>query len=72
MGKFLGASDSLGSKGFDFLSRQLTVKDPLFSVWAAKTRTFAVGSHKSATGHAAVFKRRADEQNLIKVYVFPD
>ena len=33
-------------KNFDFLSRHPTVKDPLFSVWATKTRTLAVGSHK--------------------------
>ena len=36
-------------KSFDFLSRHPTVKDPLFSVWPAKTRTLAVGSHNSPT-----------------------
>ena len=36
-------------KNFDFLSRHPTVKDPLFSVWPAKTRTLAVGSHNSPT-----------------------
>ena len=51
--------------GFDFLSRQPTVKDPLFSVWAAKTRTLAVGSHNSATGHAAVFISKGEQLNKI-------